>query len=226
MKLQQLTPHVWGGSVWLPVPVMIWFVKEEEGITLVDGGVLPMWEGVRKALQETFAGQPLRRVLLTHGHQDHIGILPPLMEAYPEVPILVHSEEIPFLTGSRSYRSLREGVWARYAPPVPGEKLTALRLEASYAGLQPYWTPGHSPGHTVFYHEADDILLAGDLFTRYFGRLQRPIAGFTADMDLSLRSGSILEKLKPKYTASAHLGVTRDAHLQYSRLLPPLLAGR
>ncbi|MCZ8520185.1 MULTISPECIES: MBL fold metallo-hydrolase [Paenibacillus] len=219
MRLQQLTPRVWAGSVWLPVPVMIWFVKDEDGLTLVDGGVLPMWDGVRQALQGSFAGVPLRRVLLTHGHQDHIGILPPLMEAYPEVPILVHGEEIPFLTGERSYRSLREGVWSRYAPPVPEKRLEALDVERSCGSLRPYYTPGHSPGHTVFYHEEDDILLAGDLFTRYFGRLQRPLGVFTADMELSLCSGEIVEQLKPRYTACAHMGVVQDAHKQYPRLL-------
>ena len=37
---------------------------------------------------------------MTHGHFDHAGGLPRLLEAYPEVPVLVHANEAPFLQGA------------------------------------------------------------------------------------------------------------------------------
>lgn len=37
---------------------------------------------------------------MTHGHFDHSGGLPLLLEAYPDVPVLVHADEAPFLQGA------------------------------------------------------------------------------------------------------------------------------
>ena len=34
---------------------------------------------------------------VTHGHHDHVGALVELMAAYPDAPVLLHSEEAPFL---------------------------------------------------------------------------------------------------------------------------------
>lgn len=49
----------------------------------------------------------------------------------------------------------------------------------------------------VQYHEQDQALLAGDLFTSKRGKLQKPMAMFTADMDEAIKSSIIVEQLKP-----------------------------
>lgn len=36
---------------------------------------------------------------MTHGHFDHAGGLPQLLEAFPDVPVLAHADEEPFLRG-------------------------------------------------------------------------------------------------------------------------------
>ena len=65
-------------------------------------------------------------------------------------------------------------------------------------------TPGHSPGHVVYYHEQDQVLLAGDLFTSKKGNLHQPMPMFTADMAEAVRSSSIVEQLKPKRLEVCH----------------------
>ena len=75
---------------------------------------------------------------------------------------------------------------------ISSNPIKSLDLDHTYGGLIPYHTPGHSPGHVVFYHPDDQILLAGDLFTAFSGKLRRPIAKFTPDMEESLRAGGFL----------------------------------
>ena len=65
----------------------------------------------------------------------------------------------------------------------------------SSAGLKPLFSPGHSPGHVVYYHEEDQVLIAGDLFTATrSGKLRPPMKGYTADMRQALASGERILK--------------------------------
>ncbi|OZB92363.1 MBL fold metallo-hydrolase [Paenibacillus sp. XY044] len=218
MKLKQLTRHVWAGYVYWPLPVMVWIVEDHDGLTLVDAGLSSMWRSMREALHTTFHDRPLNRILLTHGHHDHVGMLYELTEDLP-VPVMAHEIEIPFLTGERSYTKLREGSKNSDIQPLAKNKLEPLDMGNSYGGLIPYHTPGHSLGHVAYYHPEDHILLAGDLFTAFFGKLRRPINKFTANMEESLNSGAIVEKLQPKLTACAHCGVIKEASTQYRKLV-------
>ncbi|WP_307001635.1 MBL fold metallo-hydrolase [Lederbergia panacisoli] len=71
-------------------------------------------------------------------------------------------------------------------------------------GLTPYLTPGHSPGHVAYFHEKDQVLLAGDLFTSKKGKLHRPISIFTPDMNEAVKSSAIIKELKPKKVEVCH----------------------
>lgn len=85
---------------------------------------------------------------------------------------------------------------------------------AQVAGLQPYFTPGHAPGHVVYFHEQDGVLLAGDLFSSKKGRLHRPM--FTPDMGEALRSALVVKELKPQRVEVCHGDPVFDAagHLE------------
>jgi glyoxylase-like metal-dependent hydrolase (beta-lactamase superfamily II) len=135
------------------------------------------------------------------------------------IPILAHELEIPFITGQRSYTTLREGSKVSDIKPFSPNQVEPLDMEGRLGGLVPFHTPGHSLGHVVYYHPEDRILLAGDLFTAFFGKLRRPIERFTVNMKESLQSGGIVEKLQPTLMACAHCGVVKEAAVQYRKLL-------
>jgi len=74
MKMKQVSEHIWGLHAWMVFPITVWLVKEEDGVTLVDGGLQTMAGGIRSAMQTLGIG-PLKRIVLTHGHSDHVGAI-------------------------------------------------------------------------------------------------------------------------------------------------------
>jgi len=41
--------------------------------------------------------------VVTHSHLDHVGAIEPLMEVYPDLKVIVHETEAPFLIGGDEY---------------------------------------------------------------------------------------------------------------------------
>ncbi|EFN52382.1 hypothetical protein CHLNCDRAFT_58851 [Chlorella variabilis] len=101
---------------WRPLPVLLLpvsavLVKEGGGWVLVDAGAPDSWSQAYasrlvQAVQQTVSstkGGGLKAILLTHGHADHVGALPQLLQHFPEVPVVLHSGEAPFLLGGEEY---------------------------------------------------------------------------------------------------------------------------
>lgn len=202
MKVEQISEHIWCIRAWMLIPLRVWVVIEEDGVTLVDAGMPFMAKGILKAIEELGAG-PLKQMLLTHGHSDHVGAVHKIMEKTP-APLYAHRIEIPYMEGELLYprrKKAERNVQAGLAKPLPETEEGEL---ASIAGLRPYLTPGHSPGHVAYYHEQDRVLLAGDLFTSKRGRLYRPMPMFTADMAGALKSSLIIRDLQPLHLEVCH----------------------
>jgi len=196
VKVKQISEHIWSLRTWMIIPLHVWLVKDDEGLTLVDAGISSMAKGILKTIKGLDAG-PLQRILLTHGHSDHVGAIKGIL-GEKEVPVFAHSIEIPYMEGEL---------------PYPGRKKAAVSVSKHLAqalpmteqgGLTPYLTPGHSPGHVVYYHEKDGVLLAGDLFTSKNGKLKRPMPMFTANMDEAIKSSELLRDLNPKHLEVCH----------------------
>lgn len=217
VRVERVSEHVWALSAWVLVPIRVWVVAAEDGVTLVDAGLSAMAGGILRFIDTLGAG-PLQRILLTHGHGDHTGAIDRIRRQYP-VPVFAHAREIPYMTGQLAYPRRRAAV-ASVAPglaePLAEERPGVL---ARVAGLRPYLTPGHSPGHVAYYHEQDRVLLAGDLFTTRAGRLGRPMAIFTADMAEAVRSAAIVAQLRPVRLEICHGGPVLDPAAQIEQYL-------
>lgn len=221
MKVTQISEHIWSVKIWLLVPVHVWLVKEESGITLVDAGIAKMAKGILKAMDRLNAG-PLQKIVLTHGHPDHIGGVTRILQSR-KVPVYAHRIEIPYLEGELSYRPGKKP-----KAFLPKDLVQPLDEDGngqlpSIGSLTPYHTPGHSPGHVVFYHASDQVLLAGDLFSSRNGKLRPPL--FTPDLQEAVRSGSIVGRLKPARLEVCHGGPVFGAAEQIESYLS-MHAGR
>ena len=143
--------------------VNMYFVQEEDGLTVIDSGMSGSADGIVAAAQEL--GRPVRRITLTHAHVDHAGSLDALRELLPDAELVLPERTAVFLSGDTSLLldepqvPLEGGFVTAESRPdrtiAPGEMLGSLRVIAA---------PGHSPDQVAFFDERDATLIAGDAF--------------------------------------------------------------
>lgn len=202
MKVIRVSEHIWCLKTWLGIQIRVWAVAGKDGITLVDAGIPIMKKGILQFVKQLQAG-PLRRIVLTHGHADHVGAINGILK-WHDVPVFAHSIELPYMEGEAPYpRRKKASAFVQKGIVLPLECDGTGRL-MPIGGLTPYLAPGHSPGHVVYYHEQDRVMLAGDLFTSKKGKLNRPMPMFTANMQEAVQSSSIVERLKPEHLEICH----------------------
>ncbi len=208
MQIEQITPNLWSLKSWMIISVRVWIAAEPDGLTLIDAGASFMAKGILRFVEQS--GKPLKQILLTHGHSDHIGAVTKIRERYP-VPVYAHAVEIPYLEGDLPYprrKKAEAGLPKGLVQPLAMDPHNRLM---PVGGLIPYLTPGHAPGHVAYYHADDAVLLAGDLFTSKGGRLHHPMPIFTADMAEAVRSSAVVAQLKPKRVEVCHGAPVFDA---------------
>lgn len=202
MKMIQVSKHIWRLRLWLGIPIHVWLVVGKDGVTLVDAGVSMMARHIMEAVKRLEAG-PLNKIMLTHGHSDHVGAIKRIVDEHA-VPVYAHRIEIPYMEGELPYprrKKATQAIERGMAQPLADDDNGLLQ---PINGLTPFLTPGHSPGHVVYYHEDDRVMLAGDLFTSKKGKLRKPMAIFTADMPTAIQSSQIVYDLKPKQLEICH----------------------
>jgi glyoxylase-like metal-dependent hydrolase (beta-lactamase superfamily II) len=168
-------------------PVNVYLIAEEP-LTLIDTGpktkeaVEALREGLRKARVRV---SDIRRIVLTHAHEDHCGLAKQLRDEAKDAEVLVHGWETGHRAGRLEYdehRALleRAGVPAdeiagmrrtyegvrRFADALEDHEHAELvdddEIKFERGALRVVHTPGHTPGSCSFLREADRTILAGD----------------------------------------------------------------
>ena len=206
----------------------VYVIREGDAWVLVDTGLRGYADSIRLAARE-FVGSiaPPMAIVLTHGHFDHVGSLPALLETW-DVPVFAHALERPYLTGRSPYPppdplvgggalALASRLYPR-GPIDIGSRFERLSDSKQIPGL-PGWqwmaTPGHTAGHVSLYRERDRVLIAGDAVTTvkqesiFAVAVQRPElhgppAYFTQDWRSAAESVGRLAALEPETLASGH----------------------
>lgn len=109
------------------------------------------------------SGLEPKMILLTHGHWDHVGAIPALLEKWPELPVYAHEKELcPADEPNPHYFFPHAGKNQRLYGEGDALELGGLKLRVLH-------TPGHSGGSVVLLVE--DVMLSGDtLFAGCCGR--------------------------------------------------------
>jgi glyoxylase-like metal-dependent hydrolase (beta-lactamase superfamily II) len=224
-KTEQITPDLFRLRVLF---VNMYFYGTPQSWVLIDAGLPGSSNKIMDAARECFGeGARPEAILLTHGHFDHVGALPSLLDAW-DVPVYAHSLEMPFLTGKSDYPppdpTVGKGAMALMSFMYPdkgidlGARVKPLPEDGSVLHM-PGWrwihTPGHTPGHVSLFRVEDSCLIAGDAFVTtkqeslYAVLTQKqevhgPPAYFTPDWASARRSVERLAALRPSIAATGH----------------------
>lgn len=137
----------------------------------------------------------VKGILLTHGHFDHIGAVPALVERF-HIPVYLHPDDMEL------YNSPANCMLPWIHPIQNPPAVTDTPPEVPGLEYEIIHTPGHAKGAVCYFFRKERELFAGDtLFRRSVGRTDLP----GGDHELLLRS--IKEKLyKLPETIVVHSG--------------------
>jgi glyoxylase-like metal-dependent hydrolase (beta-lactamase superfamily II) len=168
-------------------PVNVYLIADDP-ITIIDTGpkTKEAIEALRAGLRSAgFRVSDIRRIVLTHAHEDHCGLARSLRDEAKNADVLVHEWETGHRHSRLEYdehrnllvragvpddeiarlRRMYEGV-RKYADSFGDHEHSPLwddtELEFESGSLRIVHTPGHTPGSCSFVREADRTVIAGD----------------------------------------------------------------
>jgi glyoxylase-like metal-dependent hydrolase (beta-lactamase superfamily II) len=164
-------------------------------------------------------GRTVRLVALTHCHPDHQGSASVLCTDLG-VPLACHEADVPAMEGRCAMVPqnwiIRQGIRFLGGPPHPVSRV--LKDGDQVAGFRVIHTPGHTPGHVIYFRDADRLAIAGDLlanlhFLSFRPGLREPPFFFSADPARNRQSILTLADLKPALVCFGHGPPLRDPEL-------------
>lgn len=170
------------GVVFVEGPVSNWVVlAEEDGVALIDAGYPADTSLVLDTVR--YAGHDLadlRRIYVTHGHVDHVGGIPGILERFPRVEVLAHADELGNVRGPSRQQVTPAEIGGRLASPrvlrwlgraVHSDALRPVAVPSARAftghdfegrAITPFPAVGHTDGSTAYLLPAADAIVTGD----------------------------------------------------------------
>ena len=148
---------------------LLWCDETMEG-TLIDAG-----GDVAKLLAAVSqAGVKITKLVLTHGHLDHVGAVLELAKHFavniegPQKEEKFWLDMLPQQAAMFGFPPAKAFLPQRWLEPGDTVQVGNLSLEVRYC-------PGHTPGHVVFIHHDSKLAIVGDvLFNGGIGRTDFP----------------------------------------------------
>ncbi len=174
-----------GGVYWLslgwPTPLGgNAFLVDDGEVTLIDAGLPVNINSLRGQINAAgYSVSAIDRVLITHYDIDHFGGLSRLVPAL-DAPVYLGEQDHALLQGTWDPPLLHhKGLFhrvLRFVYRVPGSlSYYPLADGEEVGGFRVIHTPGHNPGHVIYYHASTESVFLGDLIWESGGELTPPV---------------------------------------------------
>jgi glyoxylase-like metal-dependent hydrolase (beta-lactamase superfamily II) len=148
--------------------VNCYLVREDDGLTLVDTMIPGSAKPILAAAERL--GAPIKRIVLTHAHGDHIGSLDALHAQLPEAEVIISERDARLLAKDMTLDIEEPQDKLRGGYPGATTKPTRTVIEGNRIGsLEVIASPGHTPGHIALLDSRDATLICGDAFATLGG---------------------------------------------------------
>ncbi|HSM14079.1 MAG TPA: MBL fold metallo-hydrolase [Thermoanaerobaculia bacterium] len=152
-----------------PLEENCWLVGVPPRCAVVDPGA----ESDRIIAEIERAGLVPEKILLTHGHVDHIAHCAQIAERFG-VGVWIHAADLPYLEGPQ-WPDLERLLGARPCPRPERLLADGETIEVAGLSLDVLLTPGHTPGGVCFVDRDSRSILVGDtIFAGSVGRTDLP----------------------------------------------------
>lgn len=187
-------------------------VIEDDGITLVDALTRGSGREILQAVSQT--GRPLKRIVMTHAHSDHVGAVDEILTESKDVDFLVQQRAVPILAGDLSLQADEpKGRMLRIAYGKVRSQIAGTIKDGDQIGsLHAIAAPGHTVEHYAFFDPRNAMLIAGDCWQTLGGlavvgdtRWRFPIPSWgTWHRPTNLTSARKTLECNPAYLAVGH----------------------
>lgn len=202
VEMLQLTVRAFDQDIILN-PTLVW---NNDEATLIDTGMPGQIDQLKEVLNElNMSIEDLKAIFLTHQDLDHIGGAADIRKKSNEnIIVYAHEFDKPYIEGklplikTNASRMSNEELAAvpdeiKYLYKNPPKVEVDIVLKGSQMlpyceGIEPIFTPGHTPGHVSFYLKKSKTLVAGDALVLANGQLMGPVKQTTLNMDQAVQS--------------------------------------
>jgi glyoxylase-like metal-dependent hydrolase (beta-lactamase superfamily II) len=188
--------------------------RDATELTLIDTGLPGYGDAITTAIADLgLDSRDLRRIVITHFHEDHVGALAELTDN-TDIEVLAHAADAPFVRGEPGPKpdlTESELAFVQSLPPIPTPAPARVDTELAGGeildfggGAHVLSVPGHTDGSIAIHLPGAGVVFTGD--TVGAGPDRTVVGPFNLDDEQTYLSVQRLAELAPRIACLGHGG--------------------